>query len=201
MIAHSVNSSIGTCSFNSRVSSHHIVVLLNQTQCERALRSTYWMPIEEKQCMSLWVTHKCSIKQHIHNESCWRQILMNRLTQTLITGKKQFLMIKEAPEWWKHPFWIYYNSFKTVHVNIHFDSLANNADTSYQIKTIIIKKPVFLFHTLSRDTPSHRSVSICRASVVCLACSSRRREWELWSVLSSANESVLLIYSESDENE
>ncbi len=39
MIAHSVNSSIGTCSFNSRVSSHHIVVLLNQTQCERALRT------------------------------------------------------------------------------------------------------------------------------------------------------------------
>ncbi len=140
MIAHSVNSSIETCSFNSRVWSHHIVVLLNQTQCERALRTTYWMPIEEKQCMSLLVTLECSIKQHIHNESCWRQILMNRLTQTLITGKKQFLLIKEAPEWW-----IYYNSFKTVHVNIHFDSLANNADTSYQIKTILIKNPVFYF--------------------------------------------------------
>ncbi len=125
----------------------------------------------------------------------------NEQTQTLITGKKQFLMIKEAPEWWKHPFWIYYNSFKTVHVNIHFDSLANNADTTYQIKKIIIKKPVFLFHTLSRDRPSHRSVSICCASVVCLACSSRRREWELWSMLSSANESVLQNYSESDENE
>ncbi len=128
--------------------------------------------------MSLLVRlDECSIKQHIHNKSCWRQILKkHRLTQTLITAKKQFLMIKEASEWWKHPFWIYYNSFKTVHVNIHFGSLANNADTSYQIK-----KPCFLkFHDLSRDTPSHRSVSVCRASSVCLVCSSHRREWELW---------------------